>query len=130
MERRTGEDGAGTSGVAPVNQETGPGSEDVSRLLDELASPVAGVLVSSGAFFTGVALLLDDAKDFGKLSSTFISKDPPLPHHWLIGTLIMMGGIAGMGFSLLRLMQENPPPLKMPQSLVEGMNSRTLEKYK
>lgn len=128
MERRAGDDGADTSEVAPVNQgETSPGSADMSRLLDGLTSPEGGLLASGGAFFTGVALLLDDAKDFGKLGD---ERDPPLPHHWLIGALVMMGGAAGMGFSLLRLMQENPPPLKMPQSLVEGMHPKTLESYR
>lgn len=114
-----------------MTQQQGLKPEDLGRLLEELnSSPVASLLTSGGLFFTGVGLLLDDAKDFGKLSSTFISKDPPLPHHWLIGTLIMMGGIAGMGFNILRLVQENPPPLKIPKSLVEGMNPKTLETYR
>ena len=117
-----------------MNQgETSPGSEDVSRLLDGLASPEAGLLASGGAFFTGVALLLDDAKDFGKLGDEKDQTNRPIanvPHHWLYGVLVMMGGAAGMGFSILRLMQENPPPPKMPQSLVEGMPLRELNKFR
>ena len=128
MERRAGEDGSSSSGAEQVDkEETSPKLEDVSRLLDGITSPEASVLASSGAFFTGVALLLDDAKDFGKLGD---ERDPPLPHHWLVGALVMIGGAAGMGFSLLRLMQENPPPLRMPQSLVEGMHPKILESYR
>lgn len=60
---------------------------------------------SLAAFLGGAGLLLDDAHDFGKLDSP----DHPSPlHHWMWGALLMIGGVAGLGVSLLELLAANP----------------------
>jgi len=104
--------------------EAPPAQVDLGALMED---PVIGMLASGGAFLTGVALLADDAGDFGELSTP----EHPSPfHHWIWGAGMMMVGIAGMGFNLLRLIQENPPPPRLPKSLVEGMPRRQLETFR
>jgi hypothetical protein len=69
------------------------------------------------AFLSGIGLLLDDAHDFGKMG-----EDRGYPHHWFIGVLAMLGGLAGLGFALLDLLSKTPPatPIKLPPpSLLE-----------
>lgn len=71
---------------------------------------------------------MDDAADFGKLGderrphpqvlknmpSLFPDLQlPPLtPHHWLLGAVLMVGGVAGLGVSLLDLMASDPKVAK------------------
>jgi len=77
------------------------------------------VLAASGAaLLAGVALLADDAKDFAKLDTP----DHPSPfHHWMWGTLLIIGASAGLGAALLDLLCNMPPPPaseRLPPSLI------------
>jgi len=51
----------------------------------------------------GAALLLDDAGDFAKDGS---ERDPPGPHHWLAGVILMGAGMAAACASGLKLLAE------------------------
>ena len=108
---------------------------DVNRLLRDIMTPEAGMLASVGSFLAGVGLLVDDATDFGEIVSDWSPKDmklPPHPHHWILGVAGMLFGVAGMGFSLLRLLQTNPPPpgTQLPKSLVNGLPPELIERFK
>jgi len=67
---------------------------------------VAGLLTSIGSFVAGIALMLDDVDDFGEIicEGCEVIPDAPHPHHGFIGALLMLGGIAGMGFSMLDIL--------------------------
>jgi len=96
----------------------------------EIPLNLAGLAGSLMSLFAGVAFLLDDAQDFGKMGD-----DRGYPHHWLIGVLAMLGGLAGLGFSLLNLLSKTPPPPTppkgLPPSLLEqGAPVELVEKYK
>jgi hypothetical protein len=67
---------------------------------------LAGLVVSLGTIATGAALLLDDAKDFGKDGS---ERNPPMPHHWLIGALTLIGGVVGACTSGLAMLKKTMP---------------------
>jgi hypothetical protein len=90
-------------------------------------SPILGP--SLAAFIGGAALLLDDAADFGKLGDERrpheehssgkmpsiipdLKLPPPTPHHWLLGAILMCGGVAGLGMSLLDLLASDPKKAK------------------
>lgn len=92
---------------------------------------VAGLVASLGAIAAGAALMLDDAKDFGKDGT---DRDPPMPHHWLVGALTLIGGVAGACTSSLALLKKLPPKPKaeekLPPSLLEGAPTEVLEKFK
>lgn len=111
-----------------------PASVNIDHLLRGISSPESGMMASAASFLAGVGLLVDDAKDFGEIVSIWSPKDmplPPHPHHWLIGVIAMMGGIAGIGFNLLRLLSMSPPPkVKMPPSLLEGLPPELVERFK
>ncbi|MGC8937223.1 MAG: hypothetical protein ACP5KV_07695 [Candidatus Methanomethylicaceae archaeon] len=67
-------------------------------IFGELAGLAAGI----GTMAIGAALMFDDVKDFGLDGS---ERDPPMPHHWLIGALILASGVAGtcmLGIDFLR----------------------------
>jgi hypothetical protein len=38
--------------------------------------------------------------------------EAPVPHHWLYGVLLMLGGIAGLGVSLVNLLASDPKVAK------------------
>lgn len=96
-----------------------------------VANPeVAGLAASVGTIALGVALALDDAKDFGKLGD---ERDPPVPHHWEYGILMLLGGIAGLGLSILDLLSKQPPLKRapLPLSLEEqGAPIELVEKFR
>lgn len=52
-----------------------------------------GLIVSIGVTVFGVCLILDDVKDYGLFG---VERNPPVPHHWIYGVLLMAGGIAGI----------------------------------
>ena len=56
-----------------------------------------------GVFATGAALLIDDYKDFG-LDGT--ERDPPYPHHWLVGAILMIAGIGLTGASAVQILSK------------------------
>lgn len=96
-----------------MSQKEQPYSEEVPEAPED---PIANLMKSIGeisptlgpslaAFFGGIALLLDDAHDFGKFGD---ERDPPMPHHWLWGCLLMMGGTIGLGMSMLNFLAANP----------------------
>ena len=64
---------------------------------------LGGLAGGMGAFILGAALLVDDYNDFGKDGS---ERDPPSPHHWLAGAIIMMAGVAATCASGLKLLAE------------------------
>jgi hypothetical protein len=78
---------------------------------------VAGLIASLGAIAAGAAMLLDDAKDFGKDGT---ERDPPMPHHWLWGALTLIGGVAGACTSSLTLLKKLSPPQKPVEMLPES----------
>jgi hypothetical protein len=90
----------------------------------------AGLVASLCAIVAGAALLLDDAKDFGKDGT---ERDPPMPHHWIYGTLILIGGVAGACSSGWALLKKLPKPKgveRLPPSLLEGAPAEVIEKFK
>lgn len=60
---------------------------------------------SIGAMVAGAAMMLDDYNDIGKVicEECHWIPDAPHPHHWLLGTLVFLGGIAGACFSAAEL---------------------------
>jgi hypothetical protein len=93
----------------------------------------AGLALSLAAVAAGAALMLDDYKDFGKDGS---ERDPPMPHHWLLGALTLLGGVAGACASGAALLKRLPKPRresaeKLPPSLLEqGASIELVEKYR
>ena len=92
-------------------------TDDVLEALNAVGVPMG---VSLTSFATGAALLLDDAKDFGKFEHPPGDPNPTPFHHWLWGTLIMSGGLVGMGLSLMNLIMSDP-------RVAEGLRSRAEE---
>ena len=104
-----------------MSQKQQPYSEEVvedpaanlMKLIGEM-SPSVGA--SLAAFFGGAGLLLDDAHDFAK----FDTPDHPNPlHHWLWGVLLMLGGVAGLGVSILNLLASNPEAARQLRERIE-----------
>jgi hypothetical protein len=71
-------------------------------LIASSGGEIAGLIGSIGAMALGAALLVDDYRDFG-LDGT--ERDPPMPHHWLWGALVLVGGVAGACASGLALLK-------------------------
>jgi hypothetical protein len=96
-------------------------SDKVLEALGAVGLPVGASLLS---FATGAALLLDDAKDFGELVSTglipLVGTNDPHPHHWILGLLLMCGGLLGIGLSLMSLVTSDP-------KVVEELRNRAEE---
>jgi hypothetical protein len=93
-----------------------PGAEDplakqvaeVLRLIQDRSPVLAGALSALGL---GAYLMLDDAKDFGRLDRL---------HHWQYGAALLLGGVAGVGFGVLDMLSKNPPRRpRMPKGLLE-----------
>jgi hypothetical protein len=96
---------------------------------------VAGFLAGLGAIMGGAAMLLDDVKDFGKPVCEGCKAIPntPHPHHWLLGSLTLLSGIAATCASGLALLKKLPKPKaveRLPPSLLEGAPAEVLEKFK
>jgi hypothetical protein len=89
-------------------------ADELAKALSPVAVPVGASLA---AFITGTALLLDDARDFGKLGN---ERNPPLPHHYLYGLVLMFGGMFGIGLSLMSLIASDP-------KVVEALRAREEE---
>jgi hypothetical protein len=106
------------------------GKKQLQDWLTENAE-VAGLLASIGTILGGAALLLDDVKDFGKIGT---ERNPPMPHHYIYGALMILGGVAGACFSGLSLLRRLPPPnpkKKLPPSLLDqGAPAELVEKFK
>jgi hypothetical protein len=101
-----------------------PRSEQFPKWLQDLLSNVAqnselaGLVASLGAIAAGSAMLLDDAKDFGKDGS---ERSPAMPHHWLVGALTLIGGVAGActaGLALLKKVGPPPRRVEVPESFL------------
>lgn len=67
---------------------------------EDIASVAAGL----AAAVLGAVLMLDDYKDFEKLG---VERDPPLPHHGMLGVLMLIGGLAGLSVALTDLITKN-----------------------
>jgi len=80
--------------------------------LKELGKRTPQLLASIGAIGAGVALMIDDRKDLGRLGS---ERNPPLPHHWIWGALSFIGGLTGLGLTFMDLLVAAPPPKKASQ---------------
>jgi len=81
--------------------------QELDELLKALVKRSPALAGSAVALAAGIGLLVDDAHDFGKLGE---EPDHPSPfHHWLWGVLLMLGGVAGLGFALLDLLGSTPP---------------------
>jgi hypothetical protein len=52
---------------------------------------------------TGVALMIDDIRDLGRLGS---ERNPPIPHHWIYGLIVFLGGAVATGLGGLMLLQD------------------------
>ncbi|MCR6691534.1 MAG: hypothetical protein MRT15_04015 [archaeon YNP-LCB-003-016] len=85
-------------------------NEQIPKWLQELiansSGEIAGLIGSIIAIATGAGLMLDDYKDFG-LDGT--ERDPPMPHHWLLGSIVLIGGVMGAcasGLSILKKLKE------------------------
>lgn len=79
--------------------------DPVAGLIKTFSGTSPTLVPSLAAFAGGIGMILDDYKDFAK----FDSLDHPSPfHHWLWGALLMIGGVAGLGVSLLNLLATNP----------------------
>lgn len=101
--------------------------DEFNKFMKKLGEKSPALAASGAAFLGGIALLADDWHDFGKLGG---DKDHPGPfHHWLWGTLLMIGGTAALGASLLDLLRNiPPPPARLPPSLIEGASPQEVEK--
>lgn len=95
-------------------------TEEFDEFVKKLVERSPALAASGATFLAGIGLLMDDAHDFGKMGT---ERDPPMPHHWLYGCLLILMSAAGLGFSLLDLLGSTPPPpapaKKLPLSLEE-----------
>jgi H+/Cl- antiporter ClcA len=91
---------------------------DVEKLLAENAE-LTGLAASLGAMATGAALMVDDYADFGKDGT---ERDPPIPHHYMYGAIMLLGGLFGVCMSGLAFLKKVLPPPegeKPPESFVK-----------
>jgi hypothetical protein len=104
------------------------GKKQLQDWLSENAE-AAGLLASIGTILGGAVLLLDDVKDFGKIGT---ERNPPMPHHYMYGALMVIGGVAGICASGLALLKKLPKPKasEMPPSLLEGAPPEVIEKFR
>jgi hypothetical protein len=60
----------------------------------------------------GATMMADDVKDFGELvcNGCDVMPDAPHPHHWLIGAITFVSGLAGVGLFTLALMLKSVQP--------------------
>jgi hypothetical protein len=72
------------------------------KLLEELTKRAPAFIASIGAMATGVWLMIDDRKDLGKLVSNY--GGIPHPHHNIWGILAFLGGLAGLGVTMVDLL--------------------------
>jgi hypothetical protein len=81
-----------------------PRPED--KLIEELAKRAPQLITSVGAMGVGVWLMIDDRKDLGKLVCNGCNAIPnfPHPHHNIWGILAFLGGVAGLGLTMLDLL--------------------------
>ena len=80
---------------------TSTGKSDGQETLDAV-----GLAASIGTIALGTGLLLDDYKDIGLLGN---ERDPPMPHHYQYGLILIVAGVAGAcytGLSLLKHLAE------------------------
>jgi len=106
--------------------------DEFNEFLKKLTERSPALAASGAAFLAGIGLLLDDAHDFGKLDTP---NHPSPLHHWIWGILLMLGGAAGLGASLLDLLSKTPPlsprvlEERLPPSWVEeGLSPSELKK--
>lgn len=101
-----------------------PAEDPILSLIRSIGGVSPALGPSLAAFLGGAVLLLDDAADFGKLGDERrphrqVTKNmpslfpdfqlpPPTPHHWLLGAVLMIGGVAGLGLSLVDLLASDP----------------------
>lgn len=100
-------------------------AEDLKAFTDRLPAFAAGV----GALIAGVAMLMDDFKDIGK---TGAERNPPVPHHWMYGIIAIVGGVAGVGLTVLDLHKElvrrfGPRAVPKPRPKLEEAGPRLLQ---
>jgi hypothetical protein len=97
-----------------VAEEPKPLKSEQPKWLQDLltslsANPeTAGLALSVGAIATGAGLMLDDYKDFGEpvCEGCEVIPNSPHPHHWLLGALTLIGGVAGACVSGLALLKK------------------------
>lgn len=91
--------------------------EPIFPLTDPVQRFTAMLMPGIGLFAVGAFLMVDDAHDFGLFESTYPPRvdiswiapasmtgpHSPWPHHWLIGLLLMVIGIALMALALAYL---------------------------
>ena len=91
---------------------------------------VAGLAASIGAIALGATLVLDDYADLGKLGD---ERDPPMPHHYQYGLIILLGGVFGTcmsGLALLKRLANNKRLKRLPPSLLEGAPPELIEAFR
>jgi hypothetical protein len=96
-----------------VAEEPKPLKTEQMKWLQDLisANPEAVGLASSvAAIAAGAGLMLDDYRDFGEpMCEGCEAMDSPHPHHWLLGALAFLGGVAGVcasGLAILKRLAE------------------------
>ena len=67
------------------------------------------LLGSLAALGLGMWCMLDDWKDFEKWPENPADRENGVPHHGLLGVLLILGGLAGVGVSLMRIAAQTAP---------------------
>jgi hypothetical protein len=129
-------------GLLPLFPVIDEESKQVPKWLEDIVAIAAknpelvGLAGSIGAIALGASLIMDDYKDLGEpiCPGCKVIPNAPHPHHWLLGCLILLSGVAGTCASGLTLLKKlGPPPKpeeKLPPSVLEGAPREIVESFR